>query len=246
MKHTESFLTKWHDCDPDLIIRPSQILMYMQECGNRQCRAGQLDLDQIHEQDGIGFILSRIQVSIDAPLPPYVRIWVNTWCPPSRSFSFNRCFEVEYDGKVYARANSEWALVRLQDRSFIKAEDFHPAVPFPEDEPIDKHELPRRARVTSSAKLEEVGKREIRYSDIDYNMHMNNTKYPDMLCDYVPDMLGKYVSGFSLSYLHEAAYGDTLTIYRAESENGYLFRLVNQHGQTCMEAELYLQAMNNE
>lgn len=243
MKHTESFLTKWHDCDPDLIIRPSQILMYMQECGNRQCRAADLDLDAIHQNEGVGFILSRIQVSIDAPLPPYVRIWVNTWCPPSRGYGYNRCFEIEYDGKVYARANSEWALVNLDDRSFIKAEDFPPLASFPEDEPIDKHELPRRARITSSVHLEEVGKREVRYSDIDYNMHMNNTKYPDMLCDYVPEMLGKYVSGFSLSYLFEAAYGDTLTIWRAESEHGYLFRVTNQRGTICMEAELYLEDM---
>jgi hypothetical protein len=56
-------------------------------------------------------------------------------------------------------------------------------------------------------------------------------------------MLGKFVSGFSLSYLHEAAYGDVLTIFRAESENGYLFRVVNQDGKTCMEAELYLENM---
>ena len=243
MKHTEHFLTKWHDTDPDLIIRPSQILMYMQECANRQCRAAELDLDSLHEHDGIGFLLSRIQVSIDAPLPPYIRIWVNTWCPPSRAYTFNRCFEIEYDGVVYARANSEWALVNLKDRSFIKAEDFIPATSFPPGDAIDRSELPRRVRITSCAQLEKVGTREVRYSDLDYNMHMNNTKYPDMLCDYVPDMLGKFVSGFSLSYLHEAAYGDMLTILRAESENGYLFRVINQDGITCMEAELYLQDM---
>ena len=187
--------------------------------------------------------MSRIQVSIDAPLPPYVRIWVNTWCPPSRGYAYNRCFEIEYDGKVYARASSEWALVNLKDRSFIKSEEFPAAALFPEDEMIEKGELPRRVRITSSTTMTEVGKREIRYSDLDYNMHMNNTKYPDMLCDYVPDMLGKFVSGFSLSYLHEAAYGDVLTVFRAESENGYYFRLVNQDGKTCMEAELYLKNM---
>ena len=215
----------------------------MQECANRQCRAMDLDLDAIHERDNIGFIMSRIQVSIDAPLPPYIRIWVNTWCPPSRGYAFNRCFEIEYEGKVYARATSEWALVNLADRTFIKAEDFPAAKEFPEDAAIERGELPRRVRITSSAQLEEVGTREVRYSDLDYNMHMNNTKYPDMLCDYVPDMLGKFVSGFSLSYLHEAAYGDVLTIFRAESENGYLFRVVNQDGKTCMEAELYLENM---
>ena len=44
MKHTEHFLTKWHDCDPDLIIRPSQVLMYMQECANKNVIKGTLSV----------------------------------------------------------------------------------------------------------------------------------------------------------------------------------------------------------
>ena len=238
MKHTEHFLTKWHDCDPDLIIRPSQVLMYMQECANRQCRAIDLDLDEIHQRDGIGFIMSRIQVSIDAPLPPYIRIWVNTWCPPSRSYSFNRCFEIEYDGKTYARASSEWVLVHLEDKRFIKAEDFPAASLFPRDEPIDKSELPRRTRIPSSAQLIEVGTREIRYSDLDYNMHMNNTKYPNMLCDFLPDAIKLRVCGMSLAFHKEAAYGDELCVERATDGNGTWYFRTRKEGALCLEAML--------
>ena len=93
-----------------------------------------------------------------------------------------------------------------------------------------------RTRAPSSVELTEVGKRSILYSDIDYNMHMNNTRYPDMLCDYMPiDAVGR-ITGMTLSYLREASYGDTLTVLRGESDGSYYFKTVNSVGETCLEA----------
>ena len=84
--------------------------------------------------------------------------------------------------------------------------------------------------------LTEAGERTIRYADIDYNGHMNNTNYPDMLCDFLPDVLQTRVTGFVLSYLHEGTFGHTLRILRTETEGGYLFRTVDADGTVCLEA----------
>ena len=89
--------------------------------------------------------------------------------------------------------------------------------------------------------MELAGTRRVTYSDVDYNGHMNNTKYPDMLCDFLPDATRRRVSGLSLSYLHEAPYGFDLSVYRAPwegtaGERGYLFRTVDYAGNTCLEA----------
>ena len=91
------------------------------------------------------------------------------------------------------------------------------------------------------AELKEVGKRRIMYSDIDYNMHMNNTHYPDMICDYIDEMTGDipyYVSGMSLSYIKESHLGATLTVTRGEmSEDGRInVRTLNEAGEPCLEA----------
>ena len=73
---------------------------------------------------------------------------------------------------------------------------------------------------------------------------LNNTKYPDMVCDYLPDMKGKYVSSLSLAYMNEGAFGDTLTIQRSASENdGYLLRTVRTDGKVCLEAAVTLKNM---
>ena len=86
--------------------------------------------------------------------------------------------------------------------------------------------------------MEQAGAREIVYSDIDYNGHMNNTHYPNMLCDFTPGICQKRVKGMSLSFLHEAAFGHTLQVFRAEREDGYAFRTVDEEGKTCLEAVL--------
>ena len=65
---------------------------------------------------------------------------------------------------------------------------------------------------------------------------MNNTRYPDMLCDFMPIERVGDLSGMTLSYLREAAYGDTLTVFRGEGESCYYFKTVNSKGETCLEA----------
>ena len=64
-----------------------------------------------------------------------------------------------------------------------------------------------------------------------------------MICDFLPSMDGKWVTSLSLSYLREAAFGDTLTVHRtaAETENEtYLIRTTRPDGATCLEAEIGL------
>jgi acyl-ACP thioesterase len=108
------------------------------------------------------------------------------------------------------------------------------------DEPVDAEKLLPKARIARDAEMREVGKRRISYSDIDYNMHMNNTHYPDMLCDYLPLADVERIRGISLSYLHEAAYGDRISVWGVKRESGYLFRTFNEKGEVCLEAQIEL------
>jgi acyl-ACP thioesterase len=97
-----------------------------------------------------------------------------------------------------------------------------------------------RFRVPKTEVLELIGERKIVYSDLDYNMHMNNTRYADMLCDFMPYDKIPNIRGISLSYLHEAAFGNTVKVYRSDDGEKFDFRTVNEEGKVCLEAEIIL------
>ena len=241
MKYTHHFQVKWHDTDANREVRPSQILMYMQETANLQLKFSGIPLDDLRDKHGLGFLLSRISVRIYEPLYAHDEIDVQTWICDSRGLSFNRCFCILKDGRTVAEAYSVWALMDLRERRLVKVNDFR--FEFPGDDPLDI-DLPRRVHFPSMLQVEIAGERTILYCDIDYNGHMNNTRYPDMLCDFVPEIFSKRVLGFTLSYLHEATYGHTLKVERAQQEGGYWFRTTDSDGTVCLEAYLLTEERN--
>ncbi len=244
MYYSQTYTTKWHDTDADGFLRPSALVMYMQETANIQLRAFGCDLNTMHREQGRGFLLSRISLRIDEPLRAYEDIEVRTWCPPSRALTFVRCFSVHRSGKMVALAISHWGLLDINTRKLLRVDEFPPEC-FPTGEAPDENSLPRRVHIPTGTVLGEVGKRHIVYSDLDFNRHMNNTKYHDMLCDFLPEMAGRRVRALSLSYMNEAACGDTLTVLRApckrDGGEGYFLRTLRADGAVCCEAEVTLE-----
>ena len=245
MYYSQTYKTKWHDTDGDGVMRPSALLVYMQETANLQCREYGMDLNDLHHKEGKGFLLSRMMVKVFTPLRAYEDIEVRTWCVDAKGYNFIRCFSIHRGEETVALAVSHWALVDIRDGKMLRTTDFRRD--FPYGELPDESVLPRRIRIPASQEMEAVGERRIVYSDLDFNRHMNNTRYPDMICDFLPSMDGKWVTTLSLSYLREAAFGDTLTVSRTPAEGAedtYLIRTNRPDGAVCLEAEVGLANTN--
>ena len=246
MKFTEKYTVRWHDTDAHRNIRPSKIVEYMQETANRQCESSGLPLDTLRDERGLGFILGALSLRIQKPLHSYDEIEVSTWCTPTRGYIFNRYFEIRRGGEVVAFAASTWVLLDINKKTIVRiSPDDDMNTHFYYDDPIDTALLPQKPRIAKDAPLYKVGERRIVYSDIDYNMHMNNTHYPDMICDHLLEMTGdeqKTVSSMSLSYLKEAALGEVLSVYRsdADADGVILIRTQNQEGDFCLDATVTL------
>lgn len=235
MIFTKRYTTNWHDTDAERRVSPTRLLVYMQETSNPHMSSCGLSLDSLRDERGLAFILSKISLAIYRPLYAFEEIDVQTWTCPSRGFSFNRCFRILRGNDIIAEAHSVWALVDINNKKFCRVEDA--GYDFEDEEPLSL-ELPSRFRLPEGCELSELGKRKIVYSDLDYNMHMNNTKYPDMLCDYMPiGEIGK-VKGMVLSYLHEAAFGDTLSVFGCEKDGVRYFRTISEAGNVCLEAQV--------
>ena len=233
----KKYVTRWHDTDANRIIRPTQILVLMQETSNHHIKSLGTDLDKLRDEEGLAFILSKIRLALYKPLYAFEEVTVETWTVESRGFSFNRFFRITRGDEVIAAADTTWALISLKNKELCRVDAFD--FKFEHDDPIDIG-IPTRFRVPKTELLDFIGERRIVYSDLDYNMHMNNTRYADMLCDFMPyDMIPK-IKGISLSYLHEAAFGNTIKLFGSYNSDKFDFRTINEDGKVCLEAQLLL------
>lgn len=238
MKFTKHYTVKWHDTDANRCVRPTQLLMYMQETANFQLEDAGVSLDALRDEKGLAFLLSSISIRVYAPLYTRDEIDVQTWVGEGHGFAYTRGFCVLRGGEVVAEASSIWALINLREKRLMRAGE----APYDiEPEEMPELDLPRRLRMPRGEDMETVGERRIVYSDIDYNGHMNNTHYPDLFCDFTPQILAFRVTGMMLSFVHEAAFGHTLKVQRTEVEDGYLFRTVDEDGTVCTDAYLRME-----
>ena len=236
MKYSEHYKIRWHDTDATLKIRPTQLLALMQETSNRHVASQGTSLDELRDEKKLAFILSKTRIEIMRRPSAFEEITVETWTTPGRSFGFNRSFLVRVGEEIVASADTCWALVGLEDQKFHKMEETGYTC---EDEDPVTLSLPARFRIPPTLALEELGKRRIVYSDIDYNMHMNNTRYADMLCDFLPLDEVESLRGLSLSYLHEATFSHTITVLSGKQDGVRYFRTLDEDGTVCLEAQLF-------
>ena len=242
MIYTKHTRVLWHDTDANRELSPSGYQKIMQETANDQLRAVNFDLDTVmRDKMRMGFLLSRIALRIYAPLHTGEEIESKTWTVEPHGLSFDRCFRILRNGEIIAEAYSAWGLMQIDEKRLMRAGEVE--YPVTCEEKILPAGVPLRFKVPPADAMEYAGERRIVYSDVDLNRHMNNTNYPDMLCDFTPGILDERVVGFSLSYLREAAYGHTLRVWRAPYEGidgsrGWLFRTANEAGETCLEALL--------
>ena len=236
MIYSENYRTTWHDTDCNRAVRPTPILTYFEETSNLHMIAVGEPLDKIRDKAGLGFILSRLTMKFYKPLEAYKNIKVETWTSEGRAFSTIRSFRLLDGDSVVAEAYTLWALVDINERKPVKISSYD--FGFSHEPPVEV-DAPSRVAFPKDITLEKVGERKIFYSDCDYNMHMNNTRYPDMLCDFLPSPENMKVSSMTLSFVREAAMGHTLSVYRAnKDENTYIFRTADEEGNTCLEAEV--------
>lgn len=89
--------------------------------------------------------------------------------------------------------------------------------------------------VLSRIKSEELpflGERVIRYSDLDYNGHLNNAIYGDIFYDFVPGgMLGKKLNRVQINFVNESLLGETIQIFGQEKEGKVLLYGENSKGR---------------
>lgn len=202
-----------HDTDARHIARPSSVWRWLQEAANRQMRDEGPSYDELMER-GLSFLLSRMCVDFVRPIGQYEDLTVETFAIPSRGFSSERGYRLtDKTGAVVAAGLSVWALYDLNAGRLARVDAIGKG--YSGGDPVEVS-APIRFAIPETVELENVGERKVVWSDVDVNLHVNNTGYPNILCDFLPDPSKGYLTGMSIYYRSEAKLGETVTVLRGE------------------------------
>lgn len=232
MKFEAEYEISSHDLAHNNRVRPSVLLRYMMETANRHMHTQKPSYGELLAQ-GLAFLVSRTHLVIRKDLRAYDRVQAYTWAVQPKGASFDRCYQLICDGDVVAEAYSVFGLLNLNTQKLCRADDV--TFSYGSDEPL---EISTRFRLPS-ADFSVVGEREIRYSDVDCNAHMNNTNYADMLCDYIPDIDARRVTDVQMQYVSEAPLGERLTVKMAQcpdTVDTFAFETVRADGAVNVRA----------
>ncbi len=238
MKWSGEYTVNANDVDVNRVVTASHILRYMQDAANWQLETCGPSYDQLFLEKGLAFVLSKIRISIYTPLYAHEKITVESWACPSKGVSFQRCYRILRDGSIVAEAISAWALVGVKDKKLHRVAELNDV--YEPEEPLEL-DMPARMKIPDEVSLALVGERTVEYADIDMNGHMNNTRYPDMLCSYLDSMQGRRVISLSIQFQSEAPFGENLKVYHGESDGVHYLRTVRDNGNTNVEAEIMLE-----
>lgn len=198
--YKEEILLRTSQCDLMGQWRPSAILETMQELAGTHSELLGVGRNALIERQGVVWILSRVEVVMDRYPRIGERIAAETFPMPLKRWFFPRYFTFRDEhGEEIGRAGSLWALLDLSTRRMARPEGVASLLPDNSDllAPLG---LP--ATVSEVSGTLTAQERQAVYTDLDVNLHVNNTRYMDWCCNAlgVETMTRQCLHRFAVNY----------------------------------------------
>ncbi|MDY6038775.1 MAG: thioesterase [Eubacterium sp.] len=240
--YREHYSISSHDVDINNNLKPSCFARLMQETGNHNMRDRRPTYEELFD-NGQSFIATRILYELVDQIHRYDEIDVHTWACRGKAATFIRCFLVKRGDEIVAKGYSEWAVVNIHTGKLCRTDEIDLS-DYEFDEPVEMS-IPIRFTLPKGIDYELCEKHQVMFSEVDRNMHMNNTYYLDMIWNHVPDVKNKKMTSFLIRHRAEAPLGSEIEIRRAKTaepidvaggaNESYIFKTA-VNGKTNIEA----------
>ena len=204
-------------CGQNTYMKPSGVLDVLQSIAGEHANLLGIGFDDVIKKN-LCYIIARNKYDMLKPIKRFTNIRVKTWPATPAKIDLDRYYEI-YDAdtnELLLTGVSKWLLIDITTRRIARTSN----VEFPNDiyekvlyESFDKLRF-------DGISFEESYDFVVRFSDLDLNNHMNNTKYAEAL---VYDQ-EKVVNHFEINYISEVVRGDILNIYYQKDNNEAKFQ----------------------
>ncbi len=237
-QYSENIEVRAFDCDMTKRIALSPVLKYMEEIADKHCSDVGFSYDVLLN-DGVVFLLTSVQLKFHRIPNLREKLKVTTWQRCIKGVQFIRDTEfLDSNGNCVIESTCGWILADPENHKIKRPTDYRMGevvLSQPEKELFGSG----RVKISIPENSEKVATRRVVFTDIDYNQHLNNTRYADIISDFIPD-LGKDVEicELDLVFAGEAYLGEDIDIFRTKcDDNTYIINGTHTRGR-CFEARV--------
>ena len=207
------------DCDRYQRARVSTLLSIAAAVAGADYDARGLTYEKLYEMREV-FLLSRLAMRIhQIPMAGEV-LDIATYENGIKGAHMQRVYEMrDQTGEARVSVKSDWILVNPATRKIMRPSAFT-AKPIQTCGRVIDCPDPKKLLLPHEG-VEELGTRQVVWSDLDGNGHLYSANYGDIIWDYLPcDLQERTPREFYINYNHEATLGETLRLVGFRNGDG--------------------------
>lgn len=200
-----------NDVDAKFELKVSAIFRLFQDVAMLATKDAKVDSMSLSERN-IDWVITRMMVVIKRLPKCDEQICVFTYPGKDMAMLYPRYFFItDAKGEIIIRSSSIWALIDNDTRKVIVDKGVIEKLP----EETHESQLPFPEKISIPMNQRFLERRVIHYSDLDFNTHMNNVRYIELLMDTHDSTFHKnhQVQSISLNYLKEIKEKEAVDIY---------------------------------
>ena len=188
---------------------------------------------------GLMWVVVRYEAGFARPILPGESLTVKTWAQPFRHMMSQRNYILsDQKGKTVLTAAGIWTIVDRNTRKMVEPSVF--PVSFPHE--TEEYSV-NRPKAPEKTALIHHGTYVVQPVDLDTNMHMNNTRYFDLVDNLIGNEAPEQqIQTVRAAYLNEAKLGDRIDLnWGGENSLFYFFGKIED--SSCFEISLRYQSV---
>ena len=209
--YSKTFVVSNNDVDNKFELKVPAVFRYFQDVALLATENVGVDSISLSKKN-IDWVITRMAVEIKRLPKCDEEITVHTYPGKDMAMLYPRYFFItDKDNQVIVLSSSIWALIDNETRKVIVDRDVIAKLPMEKSD----YQLPLPEKIIVPQEMKHVETRKIHYSDLDFNSHMNNVRYVELLMD-VHDAVfyQKYRPSFiALNYIKEIKEKETVNVY---------------------------------
>ena len=217
--YKEKYYVKSSEVDIHQTLKLSSLLKILQDLATEGSKILNAGTDKTLAK-GYLWVFSKLQLNINR-LPRYEEtVNLSTYPNEMMHFIYPRTFEIkDLDNNMLVKATSMWCLIDTNTRKIVLPSETGVGVK------SDIKADPMTKIVAKDNKL--VERRIVKYTDLDLNKHLNNTRYLDFICDLYDSkfFIDHKINKINIAFHQEVKEGEIVDIYASNDNNYFLFKV---------------------